>query len=79
MSRSYPPDWLDDGEAAYLLSLPVSSFRQYVSEGVLPKGVTIGKHRRWSRAMLHDALAARGVALPGSDNPLLRGPNGAEA
>lgn len=79
MSRFYPPDWLDADEAAYLLCLPVSSFRQYVNEGVLPKGVTIGKHRRWSRAMLHDALAARGVALPGSDNPLLRGRDGAAA
>jgi len=56
--RPYPPDWLDDNGAAYLLTLPVSTFREYVGLGVLPAGVKIGKHRRWSRTMLNEALAA---------------------
>lgn len=55
--RPYPPDWLDDVGAAYLLTLPVSTFREYVTAGALPDGVKIGKHRRWSRAMINEALA----------------------
>lgn len=55
--RPYPPDWLDDGEAAYLLTLPASTFHDYVAAGVLPEGVKIGKHRRWSRQQLNQALA----------------------
>jgi len=56
--RPYPPDWLDDDAAAYLLSLPVSTFREYVAAGALPDGVKIGKHRRWSRDALNARLAS---------------------
>lgn len=56
-SRSYAPDWLDDDGAAYALSLPVSTFRQYVDAGLLPQAVKIGRHSRWSRDALNDALA----------------------
>lgn len=33
--RPYPPDWLDEDGAAYLLCLPVSTFREYVAESDL--------------------------------------------
>lgn len=56
--RPYPPDWLDDDGAAYLLCLPVSTFREYVAAGVLPDGVKIGKHRRWARDTLNASLAS---------------------
>lgn len=58
MERPYPPDWIDDLGAAYLLCLPVSTFREYVAAGVLPEGVKIGKHRRWSRDTLNASLAS---------------------
>lgn len=58
MDRPYPPDWVDDTGAAYLLCLPVSTFREYVAGGVLPEGVKIGKHRRWSRDSLNASLAS---------------------
>lgn len=60
MNRIYPPDWLDDEGAAYALSLPVSTFRQYVEAGMLPCAVKIGRHSRWSREALNEALAAMG-------------------
>ena len=60
-SRSYAPDWLDDEAAAYLLCLPVSTFREYVAAGILPEGVKIGRHRRWGREALNVALAQIGV------------------
>jgi predicted DNA-binding transcriptional regulator AlpA len=66
--RPYPPDWLDDGEAAYLLTLPVSTFHDYVSAGVLPNGVKIGKHRRWSRLSLNEALA--NMLKPAADSSI---------
>lgn len=56
--RPYAPDWLDDEGAAYALSLPVSTFRQYVDAGMLPQAVKIGKHSRWSREALNAALAS---------------------
>lgn len=59
-SRLYPPDWLDDEAAAYLLSLPVSTFREYVAAGLLPEGIKIGRHRRWGREALGAALAQIG-------------------
>jgi predicted DNA-binding transcriptional regulator AlpA len=55
--RPYPPDWLDDDAAAYLLCLPVSSFREYVAAGALPRPVKIGRHSRWSREALNASLA----------------------
>lgn len=59
-SRHYAPDWLDDEAAAYLLCLPVSTFREYVTAGILPEGVRIGRHRRWGREALNAALARIG-------------------
>ena len=56
--RPYPPDWLDETGAAYLLCLPVSTFREYVADGLLPAGVKIGKHRRWARDSLNASLAS---------------------
>lgn len=67
--RTYPPDWLDDTGAAYALSLPVSTFRQYVEAGILPNAVKIGKHSRWSRAALNEALAA----MPGKGKTMTIG------
>ena len=61
MIPQYPPDWLDDDGAAYALSLPVSTFRQYVEAGMLPTAVKIGKHSRWSREALNAALASMGA------------------
>jgi predicted DNA-binding transcriptional regulator AlpA len=55
--RTYSPDWLDDEGAAYAVSLPVSSFREYVERGLLPKPVKIGRHSRWSRESLNASLA----------------------
>ncbi|MBA3752659.1 MAG: hypothetical protein H0X01_00590 [Nitrospira sp.] len=66
MTRPYPPDWLDDLGAAYLLCLPVSTFREYVAAGVLPEGVKIGKHRRWARDRLNATLAT--LADPAKDD-----------
>jgi hypothetical protein len=57
--RPYAPDWLDAESAAYMLSLPVSTFHQYVANGVLPKGVVIEKHTRWSREALNASLASK--------------------
>jgi len=62
LSRAYPPDWLDDEAAAYVLCLPISTFREYVAAGILPEGVKIGRHRRWSREALNTALAQ--IAAP---------------
>ena len=58
--RVYSPDWLDDDGAAYALTLPVSTFRQYVDAGLLPPPVKIGRHSRWSREALNAALASLG-------------------
>lgn len=69
-SRSYPPDWLDDDAAAYLLCLPISTFREYVAAGALPQGVKIGKHRRWSRETLNSSLASL-TDLPKADDVAL--------
>lgn len=54
--RPYSPDWLDAEGAAYCLSLPVSTFREYVAAGILPEAVKIGKHARWSRTALNARL-----------------------
>ena len=56
-TRTYAPDWLDDEGAAYILTLPVSTFRQYVAIGILPCAIGIGKHARWSRDALNSSLA----------------------
>jgi predicted DNA-binding transcriptional regulator AlpA len=54
--RLYPPDWVDDEEAAYLLSMGASTFRDYVSRGYFPSGVKIGGKRLWSRISLNESL-----------------------
>lgn len=72
-SRSYPPDWLDDEAAAYLLCLPVSTFREYVAAGLLPEGVKIGRHRRWAREALNSALAQIGAPANNGVGSALRG------
>lgn len=56
MSRPYPPDWLDEASAAYLFSMGASTFRDYVSRGMLPEGIKIGGKRLWSRASINEAL-----------------------
>lgn len=68
MTRPYPPDWLDAEEAAYLLSLPVSTFHEYVAGGLLPVGIKIGKHRRWARDALNASLAS--MAAPAKDSSI---------
>lgn len=62
MNRAYPPDWLDASEAAYLLSMAESTFRDYVARGILPAGVALGGKRLWSRSRLNEALD--GLANP---------------
>jgi hypothetical protein len=54
--RPYPPDWLSAEEAAYLLTVAESTFRDYVARGLLPKGILIGGSRRWSRHKLNSTL-----------------------
>ena len=49
---------------AYLLGLAPSTFRQYVSTGMVPRPVKIGNKRRWHRALVVEAIAERS-----SDNP----------
>lgn len=55
---SITPDWCRDETMAALLDLPCSTFRDYVAEGLIPKGVKIGKHRLWSRERVNAALAS---------------------
>lgn len=57
--RVFAPDWLDAEGAAYILSLPVSTFHEYVAAGALPAGAKIGKHTRWSRVALNSSLAEK--------------------
>lgn len=66
--RPYSPDWLDDEGAAYALCLPVSTFREYVAAGALPRPVKIGKHTRWSREALNTTLAE--MARPGKTDSI---------
>jgi len=54
--RPYPPDWVDEAGAAYLFSMGASTFRDYVSRGMLPQGIKIGGKRLWSRASINEAL-----------------------
>ena len=54
--RPYPPDWLSASDAAYLLSIGESTFRDYVRQGILPAGIMIIGSRRWSRKSLNAAL-----------------------
>jgi len=54
--RPYPPDWVDDDGAAYLLSMAPSTFRDFVGRGLLPEGVKIGGKRLWSRLSINEAL-----------------------
>ena len=68
MERLYSPDWLDDQGAAYCLSLPVSTFREYVAAGMLPEAVKIGKHARWSRTAISASLEA--IANPSKADTL---------
>lgn len=54
----YPPDWMDAEAAAYCLSLPVSTFREYVDRGIFPRPLKVAKHALWSRAALNASLEA---------------------
>ncbi len=65
--RLYPPDWVDDEEAGYLLR-GASTFRDYVSRGYFPSGVKIGGKRLWSRASINDALEK--LANPARTSPV---------
>jgi hypothetical protein len=62
-TRLYSPDWLDAEAAAYCLSLPVSTFREYVERGIFPPPLKVAKHALWSRAALNSSLEA--LANPG--------------
>jgi predicted DNA-binding transcriptional regulator AlpA len=55
-TRPYPPDWLDNDAAAYMLSMAPSTFRDFVARGILPEGIKIGGKRLWSRTSINDAL-----------------------
>jgi excisionase family DNA binding protein len=56
---------LDATQAAELLNLPRSTLYELVRSGRLPV-LRLGRHMRWTRAMLEDALAAQ---LNGSARP----------
>jgi excisionase family DNA binding protein len=56
---------LDAEQAAALLNLPRSTLYELVRSGRLPV-LRLGRHMRWTRAMLEDALAAQ---LNGSARP----------
>lgn len=68
--RLYPPDWLDEDGAAYLFSMGASTFRAYVSQGLLPEGIKIGGKRLWSRASINTALEK--MANPALTGPVVR-------
>jgi hypothetical protein len=51
------PDWCREETIAALIDLPPTTFREYVANGWLPKGVKIGKHRLWNRERVSAALA----------------------
>jgi predicted DNA-binding transcriptional regulator AlpA len=67
-NRPYPPDWLDEAAAAYLFSMGASTFRAYVSQGLLPEGIKIGGKRLWSRASVNAAL--ENLANPALTSPV---------
>jgi excisionase family DNA binding protein len=56
---------LDSEQAAELLNLPRSTLYELVRSGRLPV-LRLGRHMRWTRRMLEDALAAQ---LNGSARP----------
>lgn len=69
-SRPYPPDWVDEAGAAYLFSMGASTFRDYVSRGMLPQGIKIGGKRLWSRTSINEAL--ENLANPALTGPAVR-------
>lgn len=69
-TRAYPPDWMTADEAAYMLMISPSTFRDYVARKILPDGVLIAGSRRWSRARLNEVLEQRleqPLNAPGDD------------
>ena len=72
----YPPIYADEATMAALLCMGESTFRSYVSRGLLPKGILIGSCRRWKvedvmKALDPSAAQAPNVAPP-DDDPVLR-------
>jgi len=58
MDRLYPPDWLDAEAAAHIISIPSSTFRDYVARGIFPPATKLEKHALWSRAEINATLEA---------------------
>lgn len=60
----YPPIYADEATMAALLCLGESTFRSYVSRGLLPAGVLIGSCRRWKVDDVSKALDRLSNARP---------------
>ncbi len=66
-------DFLTEAEAAAWLRIDPEDFREFVRQGVIPKGIPWGKQPRTNRWPWMDVIAvghllARGhIKLPGSD------------
>lgn len=77
-TRHYPPDFCDEATMAYLLGLAPSTFRQYVTAGILPDAVKIGNKHRWHRMAVIEAVADRDLSAPnaGSNNGILEAARG---
>jgi hypothetical protein len=84
--RIYPPEWCSSETMAYLLDMGESTFRDFVSRGLLPPGQKRGGVRRWHRETVVAAFAglppvakfAQTVEHPASD-PILEASYGKTA
>lgn len=65
---AFPPIYADEATMAYLLCMGESTFRSYVSRGLLPQGILIGSSRRWKVDDVVKALDRLGNAGP-DENP----------
>lgn len=54
----FPPDYCDEETMSYLLDMAPSTFREYVSRGILPQGIRIGHRRRWRRREVYEVVEA---------------------
>lgn len=64
----YPPIYADEATMAALLCMGESTFRSYVSRGLLPEGILIGSCRRWKVETVMKALDRPTNAGP-DENP----------
>jgi hypothetical protein len=62
--RYYPPEWCSAETMAYLLDIGASTFRSYVSRGILPEGIVRGGSVRWHRQATLDAWGGNPPSNP---------------